>query len=125
MAPEVLKEKYDYKCDLWSCGVIMYILLCGYPPFRGDTDEEILENVRIGKYNLDEPEFETISIEGKNLLKKLMTYDPAKRITAEQALQDAWIKRFEELPDKPLISKALMNMKNFRVIFNEFNNNLG
>lgn len=111
----MLKGKYDYKCDLWSCGVILYILLCGYPPFRGDTDEEIIESVKSGKFNLEEPEFETVSIDAKNLIKKFLTYDPSKRINAEQALNDPWVKRYEDLPDKPLISKALANMKTFRV----------
>ena len=111
----MLKGKYDYKCDLWSCGVILYILLSGYPPFRGDTDEEIIESVKSGKFNLEEPEFETVSIDAKNLIKKSLTYDPSKRVNAEQALNDSWIKRYEDLPDKPLISKALANMKTFRV----------
>lgn len=72
--------------------------------------------MKTGKYNLDEPEFETVSIDAKSLIKKLLTFDPAKRLNAEQALADPWIKRYEELPDKPLISKALANMKNFRVV---------
>ncbi len=96
---------------------MLYILLCGYPPFQGDTDEEIIDSVKSGKYHLDEPEFETVSVDAKSLIKKLLAYDPAKRINAEQALSDPWIKRYEELPDKPLISKALANMKNFRVLF--------
>ena len=101
---------------------MLYILLCGYPPFRGDTDEEIIESVKSGKYNLDEPEFETVSVDAKALIKKFLAYDPSKRINAEQALADPWIKRYEDLPDKPLISKALANMKNFRVFcfFNFF-----
>ena len=50
MAPEVLLQNYDQKCDVWSCGVLMYILLCGYPPFNGDDDEEIIENIRSGEF---------------------------------------------------------------------------
>lgn len=58
IAPEVLKKKYNEKCDIWSCGVILYILLCGYPPFNGQNDKQIIENVIRGKFTLDEPEWD-------------------------------------------------------------------
>jgi len=51
IAPEVLKEKYNEKCDIWSCGVIMYILLCGYPPFNGKNEKEIIEKILSGKFS--------------------------------------------------------------------------
>ena len=111
IAPEVLKGEYDMRCDLWSCGVIMYILLAGYPPFRGDSDEEIFKAIEKGTFELDEPEFK----DAKSLIKKLLEYNPTKRLFAEGALNDPWIKNHAELPDKPLINKALMNMKSFRV----------
>jgi len=56
MAPEVLHKKYDQKCDIWSCGVILYVLLCGFPPFNGNTDNEIFEAVLKGKYSMEGPE---------------------------------------------------------------------
>jgi calcium-dependent protein kinase len=53
IAPEVLKQNYDKKCDVWSCGVIMFILLSGYPPFGGDSEEEVLRRVAAGKFEFD------------------------------------------------------------------------
>lgn len=110
-----MQGQYDNRCDLWSCGVIMYILLAGYPPFRGETDEEIFKAIEKGKYELDEPELKEVSKDAKGFIKKLLEYNPSKRYFAEQALNDPWIKNHAELPDKPLINKALVNMKNFRV----------
>jgi calcium-dependent protein kinase len=69
IAPEVLKKNYDEKCDLWSCGVILFILLCGYPPFNGATDKKIIQSVMAGKYSINEPEWHDVSPEGKDLVK--------------------------------------------------------
>lgn len=103
------------RCDLWSCGVILYILLAGYPPFRGESDEDIFKSIESGSYNMDEPELKDVSKEAKTLIKKLLEYNPNKRLNAEQALKDPWLKNYAELPDKPLMNKTLVNMKNFRV----------
>lgn len=76
IAPEVLNNLYDEKCDLWSIGVILYILLCGYPPFNGANDEQIIKNVKIGKFRTDEEEWENISKDAINLVNMLLEYDP-------------------------------------------------
>lgn len=65
----MLKKNYDQKCDLWSCGVILYILLCGYPPFNGASDKQIIQAVLAGKYSIDEPEWADVSKEAKDLVK--------------------------------------------------------
>jgi calcium-dependent protein kinase len=94
MAPEVINQKYDQKCDVWSCGVILYILLCGYPPFYGnesDDDNSILASILNGKYNMETIEWNKVTKEAKNLIRKMLTYDYSKRPTAEQCLQDPWI----------------------------------
>jgi calcium-dependent protein kinase len=66
--------------------------LCGYPPFNGANDKQIIEAVLRGKYTVDEPEWEDISAEAKDLVRKMLEYDPAKRINASNALQHKWIK---------------------------------
>jgi len=91
IAPEVLNKNYDEKCDVWSCGVIMYILLCGYPPFGGANDREILQKVKLGRYKFDEEDWGKISEDAKNLIKKMLTFNPTDRISAREALNDKWI----------------------------------
>ncbi|CAH0476674.1 unnamed protein product [Peronospora belbahrii] len=91
IAPEVLGRHYDKSCDLWSIGVIMYILLCGYPPFYGDTDPEIFASVRSGRYDFDSPEWTNVSDEAKDLISRLLLVDASKRLTAEEVLRHPWI----------------------------------
>ena len=95
MAPEIIKRKYDEKCDLWSIGVILYILLTGRPPFDGNDDEEILENVKKGVYDKWSYPFPLLSSQAKDLIVKLLQYDPKKRLSAEQALEHQWFKTAE------------------------------
>lgn len=117
MAPEVLKKEYDQKCDLWSCGVILYIILSGELPFRGRTKDQILANILACSYNFDGPTWDKISNEAKEFIKKLMKYNPAERYSAEQALQDPWIvKSTQQSHDKIIEKKALENLRAYRVI---------
>jgi calcium-dependent protein kinase len=92
ISPEVLAGNYGVECDLWSAGCILYILLCGYPPFYGDDDLEILQMVQKGKFDFDGEEWEEISKEAKDLIKKLIC-KPEKRLSAEEALQHKWFKK--------------------------------
>ena len=78
IAPEVLNERYDEKCDVWSVGVIIYILLCGYPPFTGRNENEILKSVKKGVLDFDPEDWNYISIEAKCLIQKMLEYDPKK-----------------------------------------------
>jgi calcium-dependent protein kinase len=116
IAPDVLNKSYNEKCDIWSLGVILYILLVGYPPFNGSDDKKIIDAVKKGKYTLDEPEWNEVSEEAVDLVKKCLTYDPDKRISASEALDHAWFKKFAKADKvkKSLASKALSNLKNFR-----------
>ena len=88
----LLWRRYDEKCDIWSCGVILYILLCGYPPFNGSTDKIIMDKVAAGRYDFNGDEWVWISEDAKKIIKKLLEYDPDSRISAEKALADPWIK---------------------------------
>lgn len=116
IAPEVLNGNYNEKCDVWSLGVIMYILLSGKPPFDGEEDSDILKKVKVGHYSVNIPELRKVSKEGLDLMKKMLTYDYAKRITANEALQHPWIKREAKTEeDNGATLAALENLKNFRV----------
>ena len=117
IAPEVLKRKYDEKCDIWSCGVILFILLSGSPPFNGKTDKEIMENVAKANYSFNADEWKKASNLVKDFIRKMLEIDPIKRYSAEEALNDPWMKKYSDqnVIDIPLMQSALNNMKNFRV----------
>merc|ERR1712154_460735 len=90
-APEVLlKKRYDYTVDFWSIGVIMFILLCGYPPFYGDDDHQVTKSLANDELTLDEDDWDHVSIEAKNLVKGLLSKDPSKRKSCEDILKLAW-----------------------------------
>uniref|UniRef100_A0A0G4IFX6 Calcium-dependent protein kinase 1 n=1 Tax=Chromera velia CCMP2878 TaxID=1169474 RepID=A0A0G4IFX6_9ALVE len=115
VAPQVLRGEYGRECDLWSAGVIMYILLCGYPPFHGDSDKEILTKVKKGKYSFNEADWKDISGDAKDLIQKLLTYEPKERTTAEQALNHPWIKsNAASASDVPVNKGILDNFRTFR-----------
>lgn len=112
MAPEVIDRNYDEKCDVWSCGVIMYVMLCGYPPFSGKTSKEIFQKIKVGKYSFDPEDWGKISDEAKKLIKKMLAYNPADRISAKDAFNDPWIQK--NTMQAPLNPKALKSLVDFR-----------
>ena len=116
IAPEVLNMDYTEKCDVWSCGVILYILLSGYPPFPGKSNEDIMRKVRLGQFHFNHPEFNNVSADSKNLIRKLLVMDQKARVSAAQALQDPWITRHtsQEPMISPLTLTSLDNLKHFR-----------
>ncbi|KAL4486032.1 hypothetical protein ABPG72_003966 [Tetrahymena utriculariae] len=89
ISPEVLEGKYDEGCDIWSLGVILFILLSGVPPFYGPNDSAILEMVKSRKFSFEIPEFNNVSESAKDLIRKCLT-TPDKRLTASQILQHPW-----------------------------------
>ncbi|EAR82389.1 calmodulin-domain kinase (macronuclear) [Tetrahymena thermophila SB210] len=110
ISPEVLEGNYDESCDIWSAGVILYILLSGVPPFFGDDDSEILASVKKGFYTFDIPEFEGISNSAKDLIQNMVT-KPEKRFKADQVLSHPWMKEDIKQKNKqlPLNFNALKN----------------
>jgi calcium-dependent protein kinase len=94
IAPEVLKRNYNEKCDVWSIGVMMFILLTGKPPFWGDSDKEILQNVEKGLPDKRPDEWRHISPEAQQLIDLLLKVDPQKRIAAEDAVKHPWFQKF-------------------------------
>jgi calcium-dependent protein kinase len=116
IAPEVLNKNYNSKCDIWSAGVITYILLSGMPPFNGASDTEIMKKVRAGHFNFDDKCWSSISDKAKDFITKLLTYKPEERPTAEQALKHPWISELSQIKvDEHLAQNALSNLKGFRV----------
>ncbi|KAK7283757.1 hypothetical protein RIF29_13503 [Crotalaria pallida] len=116
VAPEVLKRNYGKEIDVWSAGVILYILLCGVPPFWAETEKGIFEVILEGKFDLDSAPWPSISAAAKDLIRKMLTYDPKKRITASDALEHPWMKEGGEASDKPIDSAVLIRMKQFRAM---------
>lgn len=97
LAPEILNGQYGYECDCWSLGVIMYIVLSGYLPFPGQTQPEVFEKVKSGDVHFEYREFDAVSDNAKDLIKKMLTVNKKKRFTCAQALAHAW---FAEKSDK-------------------------
>jgi calcium-dependent protein kinase len=117
IAPEVLAKNYGQKCDIWSCGVITYIVLSGIPPFNGASDQEIMKKVKIGKFTFQDQIWNNISDHAKDFITQLLTKDQNKRPTAEQALKHPWIEQANALTKENLSNdvamSALTNLQNF------------
>ena len=92
VAPQVLQGKYDELSDVWSCGVIMYVILCGYPPFFGETDAEVLSKVRLGNFSFNAADWKNVSEAAKDLIRRLLVVVPADRLTMDQMLEHPWLK---------------------------------
>ncbi|CAH6777761.1 Mapkapk3 [Phodopus roborovskii] len=107
VAPEVLgPEKYDKSCDMWSLGVIMYILLCGFPPFYSNTGQAISpgmkRRIRLGQYGFPKPEWSEVSEDAKQLIRLLLKTDPTERLTIMQFMNHPWINQSMVVPQTPL-----------------------
>ncbi|XP_073014284.1 calcium-dependent protein kinase 1-like [Typha latifolia] len=116
VAPEVLKRNYGAEADIWSAGVIVYILLSGVPPFWADNEEGIFEAIGLGHVDFSSNPWPSISSVAKDLVKKMLRKDPKERLTAAEILNHPWIREDGEASDKPLDSTVLNRMKQFRAM---------
>lgn len=115
IAPEVLQHNYDFKCDIWSCGVIAYILICGKPPFNGQRDSEIIKKIKAGKVDMEKGIWKDVSEETKSFIAKMLTLDPNTRPTAKELLKDPFFKKsWKEHISEEHKSEALKRLKSFK-----------
>lgn len=117
IAPEVLSMEYTEKCDIWSCGVMLYVLLSGYPPFNGRNNIEVLSKVRVGQFNFDGETWAQVSDEAKSLIKRMLTKRYDNRPTAEECLRDPWLKKHQNSSavSSLAVMKSLNNLRTFYV----------
>ncbi|XP_055503779.1 MAP kinase-activated protein kinase 2-like [Leucoraja erinacea] len=113
VAPEVLgPEKYDKSCDMWSLGVIMYILLCGYPPFYSNHGLAISpgmkKRIRMGQYEFPNPEWSDVSEEAKDLIRQVLKTDPTERMTITEFMNHSWINQSMAVPPTPLHTSRVL-----------------
>lgn len=118
VAPEVLGGSYNERCDEWSIGVLAYVLLAGYPPFNGNSDQEILARVKQGRVFFPPAEWNGVSAEGKNFISRLLELNPAKRMSAQEALEHVWIKNIpvdeDDKIDPDVRDRILQSLRAFR-----------
>ncbi|TKY57133.1 Calcium-dependent protein kinase 17 [Spatholobus suberectus] len=119
IAPEVLKRKYGPEIDIWSIGVMLYILLCGVPPFSAESENGIFNAILRGYIDFTSDPWPSISPAAKDLVRKMLNSDPRQRLTAYEVLNHPWIKEDGEAPDTPLDNAVLNRLKQFRAM-NEF-----
>lgn len=114
-APELIGGVLSYSCDMWSCGVLLYILLCGKHPFHALGDKEMIENIKNMQIDMTSDAWSNISDDSKNLICSLLCAQ-SSRLNADQALRHEWIKFYtnDDCPPTPLVASALKNLQNFR-----------
>ncbi|KAK7387764.1 hypothetical protein VNO78_22556 [Psophocarpus tetragonolobus] len=116
VAPEVLRRSYGQEIDIWSAGIILYILLSGVPPFWAETEKGIFNAILEGEIDFVSEPWPSISNSAKDLVRKMLTQDPKRRITSAQVLEHPWIREGGEASDKPIDSAVLSRMKQFRAM---------
>ncbi|CAL5360144.1 unnamed protein product [Camellia sinensis] len=116
VAPEVLRRDYGAEADIWSAGVILYVLLSGVPPFWGDNEKGVFDAVLRGHIDFSSDPWPSISNSAKDLVKKMLRADPKERLSATEVLNHPWMREDGEASDKPLDIAVLTRMKQFRAM---------
>ena len=114
IAPEVFMNNYNQKADIWSCGIILYTMLCGHPPFCGNKENIIKSKILHSKLVFPSKEFKKVSDEAINYIKHLLSFNPDKRPTAEEALNNKWLKTMTNQGNKKLSEYIITNLIKFR-----------
>lgn len=116
IAPEVIDKCYDQKCDVWSLGVILYIMLSGLPPFYSKNEVEIYEKIKKLPVSFHNDIWRSVSDEAKVLIQKMLRKDPISRISIDEVHSDPWIQNraHNRVPDKPIATEALSNLTKFK-----------
>lgn len=114
LAPEVIKRRYDSQCDLWSCGVILYILLSGTLPFKSSSKKKTLKRIEKGNYSMNDHKWYMVSELAKNFVKSLLEIDPKIRLTAKEAFNSQWLQATQTINARPsILETTAVNLKNF------------
>ncbi|KAL5210379.1 hypothetical protein ABZP36_006002 [Zizania latifolia] len=116
MAPEVLRRDYGPEVDIWSAGVILYILLCGVPPFWAETEQGVARAILRGAVDLEREPWPRISRSAKSLVRQMLEMDPRKRLTAQQVLDHPWLHNASKAPNVPLGDVVRARLKQFSVM---------
>lgn len=107
IAPEVLQGNYDEQCDIWSAGVVLYVLLIGYPPFRGNTEWELMIAIKNGVYDLSSRDWSYISNSAKHLISKMLC-PKKRRLSAEEVLRHPWLAERERIPSNSQLQVSML-----------------
>ncbi|CAH8319765.1 unnamed protein product [Eruca vesicaria subsp. sativa] len=118
IAPEVLKRMYGPEADIWSIGVMLYIILCGVPPFWAESENGIFNAILKGHVDFSSDPWPSLSPQAKDLVKKMLNSDPKQRLTAAQVLNHPWVKEDGEAPDVPLDNAVMPRLKQFKAMNN-------